>query len=107
MAVICGKMNVDGKWVALAKDTLAPRKRHFYAVIRARTVTEAAGHARAGFQVETLSNYKMTEIQRVEKGGTGGKASAQSGNLVVEAQDNKENNYSPVTMKANAPLKRL
>eukprot|EP00250_Pteridium_aquilinum_P000123 c10139_g1_i1 orf=1-2043(-) len=112
LAVICGKMNVDGKWASLSKVTVSSRKSHFYAVIQARTVTEAAGHARAGFhmEMEALSNYKAKEIHRVEEVGADGGAFAQSENLFFESQDSKENrNCSPVARIASnslAPIRR-
>ncbi|MCO5569831.1 hypothetical protein L7F22_023545 [Adiantum nelumboides] len=93
LAVISGKMNVDGTWVPLSKEAVSDRKRRFYAVIQARTVTEAAEHARAGFQVETFSNESVRETKQVDRVGK-----------PALFQGNKENECSSAILKSPAKL---
>ncbi|KAI5072669.1 hypothetical protein GOP47_0012775 [Adiantum capillus-veneris] len=108
LAVVSGKMNVDGIWVPLSKRTISDRKRHFYGVIQAGTVAEAVGHAQAGFQVEALSKENLMETKEVDRAVKPTTFHVNSG---VEAPGNKENACSSAIIstklaKPDAAIKR-
>ena len=106
LAVICGQMNVDGRWFPLPRENLSSRKKHFCAIIKAKTVSEAVGHARYGLQEESqfsIPPTKYREKQDVTETVVNEKA-VRSGTIFSQAEDNKENNsFSLPASKSVAP----
>jgi hypothetical protein len=97
LAVICGQMNVDGRWLPLMNENSSCRKKHFYAIIKAKTVSEAVGHAKCGIQEELLfsnlptknmEGHNVDEIVIREK-------SVKSDTELPQAEDDKENKIAP------------
>ena len=97
---------MDGRWIPLPKENLSSRKKHFCAIIKAKTVSEAVGHARCGLQEESqfsIQPTKYREKQDVMETVVIEKA-VRSRTPFSQAEDNKENNsFSLPASKPVAP----